>query len=558
LLPLLRKALGRLSGTEVYLKTVVVDLTPYPAPGPNGVDAAMAQSWLRALSEVQPLWRWILLTAPEQHEFFAGLESSRMRRRPTPPPPSEGLRQVMPAKPASRLRRGWKRLLRLLGLPRPPAPMSTATLLRRLRADALFCPFGSTYYHDCTVPTVVLWNDYTHLHYPQFLPPESRVSTAQALQQALHVADQFVCFSGQARAQILKAEQVETRRVIALRIRSMQHWPRPNRALVNATLERHGLVDGKFVLYPGGFTECHNHKLLLVALGMAKNRHPHDELQIVCTGPSSASCAELGKAAASMGLAKAVVFVATDSAEEQAALLEACRAVFFPSLCGPLSAVLLHALEFSKPIICSSQAHIPDIVRDAALFFDPKKPAELVDVLHRAAADEGLLSDLTRQGRHQATTLCSPRDTAMQLVDVFQEAMATSRRYTDSVKGIYHDGWTSERIVLTWSPSEEGRTVRLTLRGADWLPWSHQRVRLLKDHQQFGKVIKLMRGQTLTIEHELPAAGGHLEFLFDPPASPHAVGLGGDNRLLGCMCTECVILGKDADVLLHTTETAAV
>ena len=507
LLPLLRKALGRLSGTDVYLKTVVVDLSPYPAPGPNGVDAAMTQSWLRALSEVQPLWRWILLTAPEQHEFFAGLESSRMRRRPVPTP-SETLRPAVPARAGGRLRRGWKKIQHLLGLPRPPAPRPTTTLLRQLKADVLFCPFGATHFHDCTIPTVVLWNDLTHLHYPQFLSPECRLSTAKALQQALQVADQLVCFSGQDRAEILKAKQVEARSVIALRIRSMQHWPHSGPAVVKAVLERHALLEGKYVLYPGGFTECNVNRQASgwCWQGMAKLRHPQDDLQLVCTGPADAAGAELGKAAASMGLASSVVFVATDSAQEQAALLEGCRAVFFPSLGGPLSSVLLHALEFSKPIICSSQAHIPEIVRDAALLFDPKKPAEpgrkfFTSRHRRRSASEHAL---TEQGRQQAKTLYSSRDTAMQLVDVFQEAMATSRRYTDGLKGVYPDNWTSERIVVTWSPSGQERAVRLTLRGADWLPWGHQRVHLLKDHQRCGKIIKLIRGEEP--DHRAPTA----------------------------------------------------
>jgi glycosyltransferase involved in cell wall biosynthesis len=551
LLPMLRKALGRLPGGGVYQKTIVVDLTPYPPGAANGVDTAMLGGWLRDLAEVQSHWRWTLLTSPGNHNLFAALESARMRRRVTPPQPEVRMPATLQALRASRWRRAWKKVLHKVGLPRPPALVPATTLLRQLGADLLLCPFGTTHYHDCAVPAVVLWNDLTHLHYPQFMRAAALDQSTRAFRQALHVADRLVCFSAGARAEILDHGHVEARRVVALGMRSVPHWRRPTPEAVSATLGRHGLRDRKYLLYPADCTEPNNHKLLLVAAGKVMARHPREEPQIVCLSPAPAGPHELDQAAAFMGLERKVLFVATNSTEEQAALWHGCRAILFPSLEGTHSTVLLHALESGKPLFCSSQAHLPEIIREAAFLFDPKKPLDLVEVLERCADDEALLAELAHKSRHHGKALGSPRDVALQLVDVFQESMATSRRYADAVKGIHPDGWTSERIVVTWSAGSQQRSVRLRLRGADWLPWAHQRVRLVKDGQDMVKTFKLRRGQTLTIEQQLPAAGGHLEFLIDPPAVPKGLGLGDDDRLLGCHCTECVITGRDAETRLH-------
>ena len=554
---MLRKALARWPGAGAYQKTIVVDLTPYPPAASNGVDAELVCDWLRALVAAQPQWQWTLLTAPSNHHLFAAAEASQMRRRVTPPHPEIRMPASLRAIYSSRWRRACTKLLRAMGWPRPPALVSANTLLRYLAADVLFCPFGVTHYHDCIVPAVVVWNDFTHLHCPQFLRPEDRESSSRTFWQALHVADKLVCFSTEARAAILRAVPIEPRRVISLRLRSVPHRPQPDPAGVKATLQRYGLSDGEYLLYPAAFTEPNNHKLLLVACGMFKARFPQRPPPIVCSGPARAHSDELGQAATHMGLGGRVLFVATDSVQEQTALLQACRAVLFPTLDGTHAGVLLHALELNKPILCSSQAPVPDLVRDAAFSFDPKKPSELVDVLHRATDEEEFLDTLERSSRQQAKALCSPRDTALQLVDVFQEAMATSRRYADAVKGIHPDGWTSERIVVTWSATAEQRRVRLTLRGADWLPWSHQRVCLVSNRERTSTTFKLRRGQAVTVEHPLPAAGGHLEFLFDPPARPSVLGVSGDDRLLGCYCTECAIVSQDASLLLYTAAAAA-
>jgi glycosyltransferase involved in cell wall biosynthesis len=550
LLPMLRKALGRWPG-GVFQKTIAVDLTPYPPPAANGVDVALVSSWLRDLAELQPHWRWILLTSPGNHPLFAALESARMQRRVTPPQPEVRMPAAVHALYSSRWRRAWKVLLHKVGLPRPPVLLPSTTLLRQLGADLLLCPCGTSHYHDGAVPTVVFWNDLTHLHYPQFMRDACRDQSGRAFRQALHVADRLVCFSDQARTEILHTGMIEGRRVVALRLRSAPHRRLPAHDVVRETLQQHGLSDGNYLIFPGDFTEVNNHKVLLVAWGMVRARHPHEALQMVCAGAAPALAEDLGQAASCMGLGRSVVFVPTPSAPEMTALLRGCRAVLFPALAGTQALMLLHALECGKPLFCSDQAHLPEVVQSAAFLFNPKKPAELVQVLERCAEDQALLATLARQSRAQARALASPRDTVQQLVDVFQEAMATSRRFTDAVKGIYPDGWTSERIVVTWSATAAHRAIRLTLRGADWLPWPHQRVRLFKDLERTGTTFKLRRGQVLTIEHDLPAAGGHLEFLFDPPAVPSVLGLGDDDRLLGCYCKECLITSPGAEVRLH-------
>jgi glycosyltransferase involved in cell wall biosynthesis len=554
---MLRKALARWPGADACQKTIVVDLTPYPAAACNGVDADLVCDWLRALVATQPQWQWTLLTAPGNHHLFAAAEAAQMRRRITPPHPEIRMPASLRALYCSRWRRACTRLLRALGLSRPPALVTAKTLLRYLAADVLFCPFGATHYHDCIVPAVVVWNDLAHLHCPHFLEPADRDCRTRTFRHALHIADKLVCFSGQAKAALTQAGSVEPRRVISIRLRSVPHRSQPEPAAVKATLEHYGLLDGRYFLYPAAFTESNNHKLLLVACGMFKARFGQDPPLIVCSGPARALRDELGQAAAHMGLGRRVRFVATDSVEEQTALLQACRAVLFPTLEGTHAVVLLHALELNKPILCSSQAPVPDLVRDAAFSFDAKRLSDLVHVLQRATNDEDFFGTLSQSSRQQAKALCSPRDTAMQLIDVLQEAMATSRRYTDAVKGIHPDGWTSERIVVTWSATAEQRWVRLKLRGADWLPWSYQRVSVVRNREHTSTTFRLRRGQTMTVEQQLPAAGGHLEFLFDPPARPSVLGVSGDDRLLGCYCTECAIVSQDASLLLHTAAAVA-
>src|SRR5262249_27735057 len=151
--------------------------------------------------------------------------------------------------------------------------------------------------------------------------------------------------------------------------------------------------------------------------------------------------------------------------------------------------------------------------RDSVLLFDARRPASLVQVLDRAANDTELLADLAERSQRQARTVAGPREAARRVLNVFQDALHSVRRFTDGLQGTYPDGWTTERLVLPSAGNSQRRTLRLTLQAPDWLPWSYQRVRLLRTANVAGKTYKLKRGKTLTIERILPAEGGILEFV---------------------------------------------
>ena len=125
---MIRKALARLPGALSQQKTVAVDLTPWPT-AVNGVDGMSVHHWLRTLAGVQSQWRWILLTAPDNHDAFAALESVNVRRHCVAPAlPEIRLQLALQARPANRLHRAWKKVLRRMGLPRPPVLCSPSSV----------------------------------------------------------------------------------------------------------------------------------------------------------------------------------------------------------------------------------------------------------------------------------------------------------------------------------------------------------------------------------------------------------------------------------------------
>ena len=145
------------------------------------------------------------------------------------------------------------------------------------------------------------------------------------------------------------------------------------------------LPAGQYLLYAAPAREINNHKLLLTAFGIFRSRRPGSDIRLVCAAPQDPECLELERLIRYLGLGGRVRFVHAESAVEEAAFLHGCRAVIFPSLQATQADLLLHALEFSKPIFCGDLDGLPDGARGAAKLFDPRKPLDIVRAFELAS-----------------------------------------------------------------------------------------------------------------------------------------------------------------------------
>jgi glycosyltransferase involved in cell wall biosynthesis len=62
----------------------------------------------------------------------------------------------------------------------------------------------------------------------------------------------------------------------------------------------------------------------------------------------------------------------------------------------------LEAMETGCPVVCCPVSSLPEVVGDAALFFAPDAPDELVERLHSLLDDAALRADLIARGKARA------------------------------------------------------------------------------------------------------------------------------------------------------------
>jgi len=547
---------------ELGMPRIAVDLTPLRPGGENGGAKVLVLELLSEFARLTHEYDFLLLTAGWNDQELAVLEGPRVTRLCVLPGEgvtgegatvgNEGLldvvaqfvRRALLPRIAARLRR---RAVKLAGrLPRPFASLiagkNAGALLRERGVSLLFCPFTAPTYAEPAVKVVAVVHDLQHRAYPQFFDPQELAHRDVVLQQVNFWADAVVCVSQYTRQALLASVDVELERTCTVHNcvhgRLSQIKPAPN-ALSELQIDKR-----PYIFYPANFWPHKNHRMLLTAYGIAVRRSPETSPDLVLTGAPGPQEEELRRAAASMGLEDRVHFLGYVADEALASVFQRCESVIIPSLYEGFGIPVLEAFTFSKPVLCSNVSSLPEVAGDAALYFDPRRPPEIVSAIERITTDKEFAARLVTRGHRRLADFGDTRHMAEEYLDVFRRAEQGSRLFTQRLHGVYADGWTGDRLTVSHGTGPARRHLEAVFNAPEHL--SHDRLWVVvSGGKGEAETHVIKRGQATTITRPLGKDAGFVEFLIEPTFQPSAQGDSDDARTLGCLCRGCWLVSQD-------------
>jgi len=375
---------------------VAIDLTALAQPGARPWAESLPVRFAEALIQHAPSVTFSVLSRPATRAALAHLEATNARQLSVPEPTQVGsvMARVQRRLARSRFagRPGWLKSLRpTLSRWRPGA-------LARLGVDVVFCPFTSSGFSDPSVPLVVAIHDLQHVSHPHLLTSGERLARAHAFTATSRGAARIVCSTPSLRDVARNSDDVLAERVLSVSPGRLLAQPTPARPATAATLARHRLVENRFFLLAADFEPRHNHRLVLTALAIFCARHPDSEVRLVCTGGPVAGVASFKVIAEQMGLGHVVQFSGPLGRDETSALMNGCRAVLVPSLYETIGETVIEAMQRARPVLCSQVPGLVELTGNAALTFDPHRPADLAGVVERVERNPGLLDPLGNSG----------------------------------------------------------------------------------------------------------------------------------------------------------------
>jgi glycosyltransferase involved in cell wall biosynthesis len=416
---------------------VAVDLTPLLPGGENGGAKLLTIETVRGLSRLRPEDQFLLLTSERSHDELGCLDAPNVRRlcvrqhSTTTVPPDVSSRNKIRLQILSRARIAsfLSPSLRSL-IKRYLFPSSVRQHLRiapsvtkEFGADLLFCPFTMPFYHDPTIPTVSIVYDLQYLHYPRFFDEEDRWARARNFGEACRLSSRVVCISEFVRKTVLENSDLPPERVVTIPIRLAGRLSKPKAETRQAALASFRLSENGFFFYPANFWAHKNHRMLLTAYGMYRARNPRSPFKLVCTGSAVDRMSTLTEAVLQMGLGAWVCLPGFLTEMDFAALFASCYALVFPSLYEGFGMPVLEAMTMGKPVLCSDVTSLPEVAGNAALYFSPKKPEELVSAMERITEDRDLVRQLVARGIDHSASYMKAESMASDYLAVFREAL---------------------------------------------------------------------------------------------------------------------------------------
>jgi glycosyltransferase involved in cell wall biosynthesis len=186
---------------------------------------------------------------------------------------------------------------------------------------------------------------------------------------------------------------------------------------------RKGAKREQFLLAVADIYVQKNLKNLIRAVGRLTARHPDVILKIAGRPVDVDYFAELKQIVAEEGLGDKIEFLGGVSPDILAELYRRCGVFVFPSTVETFGNPLVEAMASGAPIASSDTAAMPEVVGDAAIFFDPGDVDGMASAIDCLMNDDSLRHDLGRKAVERAKAF-SWTKTAKSTLAIIKEAAA--------------------------------------------------------------------------------------------------------------------------------------
>ncbi len=185
-------------------------------------------------------------------------------------------------------------------------------------------------------------------------------------------------------------------------------------------LEKYG-IDKPFLFYTGNAYPHKNLERLILAFGQLTTKYLLD-YQLVIGGKKDDFHEGLEEEVKKSGLSERVIFTGFVSDAELAGLYKAATLYVLPSLSEGFGLPGLEAMSYGLPVVSSNATCLPEVLGDAAEYFNPRSVKDIAAVIAKVLADKELQTKLVKKGYRQIKKY-SWKKTAKITHEVYEQAM---------------------------------------------------------------------------------------------------------------------------------------
>ena len=178
-----------------------------------------------------------------------------------------------------------------------------------------------------------------------------------------------------------------------------------------------------FLLFVGAQVPRKNLVRFLDALKIV---HLHGfQIPLILAGPEGEDSAPIRAKADTLGMSRWIRTTGYIGEKDIRNLYRLATAFVLPSLCEGFGIPLLGAMASGVPVAASRVSAIPEVCRDAAVYFEPDNPESMAEKVISLLEDEDLRKKLVSRGKERARSF-SWEKTALETLALYESVMQGS------------------------------------------------------------------------------------------------------------------------------------
>lgn len=253
------------------------------------------------------------------------------------------------------------------------------------------------------VRIVVTVHDLGFKHFPKLYTPFERLYHNFSANFSVKHADHIITVSEYTKQDILKHYKINPNKISVIYHGFDNKIFNPNRSSVIGHRPLPFLIQKPFILFIGRLEEKKNLINALEAFRIFKGKTKLAH-QLVLAGKPGYGFDRIEQKLRSLPatIRKDIILPGYISIQTYAFLLKQADLFFFPSNFEGFGMPVIEAMACGTPVACSNVTSLPEVAGDAAMFFDPKKPAAIADALERVLTSPKLQLELRQKGIERA------------------------------------------------------------------------------------------------------------------------------------------------------------
>lgn len=238
--------------------------------------------------------------------------------------------------------------------------------------------------------SVVTVYDMIHERFPESFPRSDRTAVLKLL--AVERADHIICISENTRRDLLELSGIEASKASVVHL-GFDRMPK-------ATVSPGASSDHvrPFLLYVGNRRGYKNFDRLLESV--ASSTDLRKDFDVVAFGGGTFSGKEF-QLIDVLGFSESQVRQESGGDARLGALYDTAAAFVYPSLYEGFGLPPLEAMAHDCPVVSSNTSSMPEIIGDAAEFFDPASPGEIAAAIGRVVYSPDRGAELVARGRQR-------------------------------------------------------------------------------------------------------------------------------------------------------------